>query len=130
MGAGAYYNGVCLCNPWSAWHGASALHINMKEVLALEPAVTCWAPLWVNKKNFVHTDNVTAASVINKAMSKNPFIMNSLRRIFWLSTVYNFRLFAIYYPGARNVIADSLSRIEENGAIDRLYNALNSTLLC
>ena len=129
VGAGAYYNGQCLYTPWSAWEGTSSLHINMKEVLALEPAATFWAPLWANKKIYVHTDNITAASVINKAMCKEPFVMESLRRIFWLSAIYNFRLHAVYYPGINNVIADCVSRIEEPGAQMKLNRLLTKTYM-
>lgn len=129
VGAGAYYDGLCLYTPWSAWEGTYPLHINMKEVLALEPAATCWAPLWANKKIFVHTDNITAACVINKGMSKETVVMDSLRRIFWLSAKYNFRLHAVYYPGIRNIIADCVSRIEEPGAGFKLDNALKNTHL-
>lgn len=129
IGAGAYYEGLCLYTPWCAWQGASSLHINMKEVLALEPAATIWAPLWTNRKIYVHTDNITAASIINRAMSKDPFVMQSLRRVFWLSAVYNFRLHAVYYPGTSNVVADCISRISEPGAIHKLRMLLSNTLL-
>lgn len=127
VGAGAYYSGMCLYTPWSAWEGTYPLHINMKEVLALEPAANCWAPFWTNKKIFVHTDNITAASIINKGMAKEKVVMNSLRRIFWLSAKFNFRLQAVYYPGIRNVLADCISRIEEPGAGKKLDNALQTT---
>ena len=126
-GTGAYYNGECLYTPWSAWPGTASLHINYKEVLSLEPAVKYWAPLWKNKKIFVHTDNQAAAGIINKAMAKDKFVMNSLRHIFWYSAIYNFRLRAIYYPGASNVVADSISRLAEPGAITRLHKALINT---
>ena len=129
IGAGAFYNGECLYTPWSAWQDAAPLHINMKEVLALEPAVVKWAPHWQNQKIFVHTDNQTAAAIINKAMTKDPVVMASLRRIFWMSAKFNFRLKAVYYPGIYNVVADTISRIHENGALLKLNNVLHSTML-
>ena len=127
--SGAFYNGQCLYTPWSSWPGTASLHINYKEVLSLEPAVKYWAPLWKNKKIFVHTDNQAAAAIINKAMSKNKFVMDSLRRIFWHSAIYNFRLRAVYYPGIFNVIADSISRLAEPGSMTRLNSALKNTCL-
>lgn len=88
-GTGAYYDGECLLPPWSAWPEAASLHINFKEVFSLEPAVTCWSPRWQNKKIFVHTDIQAAAAIINKTMCKNKIVMQSLRRIFCCSAVYN-----------------------------------------
>ena len=52
--AGAYYNGECLYTKWkSVMPWADSLHINFKEVLALEPAVHQWAPYWCNKKVYI-----------------------------------------------------------------------------
>jgi hypothetical protein len=129
VGAGGYFMGLCVYTPWKAWPEAASLHINMKEVLALEPAAHQWAHLWRNKKIYVHTDNQAAAGIINKCMSKDPIVMDSLRRIYWLSVTYNFRLRAIYYPGKYNIIADSVSRLHEPMAIQRLNDALNVTCI-
>ena len=120
--AGAYYNGECLYTRWkSVMPWADSLHINFKEVLALEPAVHQWAPYWCNKKVFVHCDNQAAVSIINKGSCNNSVVMNSLRTVFWLSVMYNFRLKAVYYTGRFNKIADSVSRLHEPGGLSRLY---------
>ena len=120
--AGAYYNGECLYTKWkSVMPWADSLHINFKEVLALEPAVHQWAPYWCNKKVFVHCDNQAAVSIINKGSCNNSVVMNSLRTVFWLSVMYNFRLKAVYYAGRFNKIADSVSRLHEPGGLSRLY---------
>ena len=56
IAAGAYYHGLARDTPWRAWTSAAPLHINHKEVLALEPAAAAWAPLWANKRIYVHCD--------------------------------------------------------------------------
>ena len=123
--AGSHYDGHSLYTPWQqCWPSAAPLHINHKEVLALEPAATVWAPMWANKRIYVHCDNRSAVYTINKGLSKHPAVMDSLRRVFWLSALYNFRLTAVYYPGHCNVIADSVSRLHERGGLHRFYGAL------
>ena len=64
--------GACYGNDYThvTWNNflpsASNIHINFKEVLALEPACLRWAPQWVNRKVIVHSDNQAALSQINK----------------------------------------------------------------
>ena len=123
--AGAFFLDSFIYTPWaSAGESVQSLHINHKEVMALEPAAHCWAPLWANKLVHVHSDNQAAVAIINKGSCKNPIAMESLRRVFWLSAIYNFRLKAFYYPGCRNILADSASRLHESGSWDRLLTSM------
>ena len=94
---------------------AKPLHINYKEVLALEPAAHIWASACKDKKVYIHSDNQAAVAIINKGSSKDPVVMSSLRRIYMLSAIFNFRLVAVYYPGRHNQIADAASRLHEPG---------------
>lgn len=49
--------------------------------------------------------------------------MDSLRELFWLSAIYNFRLQAVQYPGHANLVADGVSRLHEPNGFQRLlYN--------
>ena len=125
---GIHFMGHSLYTPWAqCWPDAAPLHINHKEVLALEPAAITFAPLWANKTIYVHCDNRSAVYVINKGISKHPLVMASLRRVFWLSAVYNFRLKAVHYPGAYNTLADSVSRLHEAGGYQRFCANLLQT---
>ena len=124
--AGAFNQGDWVyTNFQSHWPEAVPLHINHKEVLALEPAVARWAPLWRDRRVYVHSDNQAAVGIINRGSCKDPTAMRSLRRVFWLSATYNFRLRAVYYPGVRNYIADAVSRLHEEGGMARLTHFLN-----
>ena len=130
--AGGHYSaaGQIVYTPWeTSWPQALGLHINHLEVLALEPAIRQWAPYFANKCVIVHTDNISAMYTINKGISKQPFVMASLRRVFWLSAVFNFRLKAIYYPGERNILADRVSRLHEFNGWKKLQDALTDTCL-
>ena len=124
IAAGAFHQGDFVYNQWTA--NVASLPINYLEVLALEPAVKRWAHLWTNKKVFIHCDNVTACTLINKGTCKNVTVMAALRRIFWYSAIYNFRLRAIYYPGQFNKLADSVSRLHETNGLIELQTAMTN----
>ena len=128
--AGAYFQGEWVYTSWiKACPSVYHLHINFKEVLALEPAVRHWGYLWRDKKVYVHTDNQAAAGIINKGSCRNPLVMASLRRVFWYSAIFNFRIKAVYYPGRYNSIADAVSRVHQPGMYSRLSMLLNNTLI-
>lgn len=128
QGGGGHFAGQAFNVQWSDWPGAATLHINYLEVLALEPAAHLWAPEWANKIIKVHTDNQAACAIINRGTARNPFVMDSLRRVFWLSAIYNFKISAVYYPGDHNVIADAFSRIHEPAAW-KIINSFCSGLM-
>ena len=124
-GAGAFFMGDWVYTRWDETTAAK-VHINSKEIMALEPAVARWGPCWANKKIFVHSDNKTAVAAINKGHCKDPIAMKALRHIFWYSVMWNFRLRAKYYPGNCNKLADAVSRLETPGGWQRLNSLLSS----
>lgn len=119
--AGATYKDQFVYTPWSWYPDANGLHINFKEAIALEPALNAWAPLFQNKKVQVHCDNQAAVAIINRGTCSNQTVMASLRRIFWLSALYNFRINAVYHPGIENTMADAVSRLHERNNPLRPY---------
>ena len=68
--AGGIYQGDWFYINWEIdWPFVSYLHINSKEILAAFLAICRWAPCWRNKRIFIHSDNMTAVSAINKGTS-------------------------------------------------------------
>ena len=130
IAAGGYYHGDVVYAPWSlAGPEIARLHINHKEILALEVAASIWAPYWENKTIYVYTDNMCALHSIRKGTSKHPIAMDSLRKVWWLSAIHNFRLKPIYYSTKNNIIADRASRLHEFNGIEKLKAAiLNSCI--
>ena len=125
VGAGGTFNGDWFHAPWDAFlPEAKDLHINDKEVLALEPACLRWAPLWANRKVLIHSDNQVAVAQINRGSSRSPVVMAALRRIFWWSARFNFLLSCVYLPGVSNTLADAASRLHEPGGGARLADAM------
>lgn len=109
--------------PWA--QETSRPPINYLEVLSLEIAARRWSHLWANKLVYVQCDNITAYTIINKASSKNQVVMDSLRRVFWLSALYNFRINTIFYPGQYNVLAGAVSRFHENNGAQSLRSVMS-----
>ena len=118
--AGGYHGNEFVYTSFRNWPGSYGHHINYKETLALEPAVKCWAHTWRNKKVHIYCDNQAAVAIMNKGSCKDPFVMESLRRVFWYSVKYNFRIKATYLPGTHNQIADSVSRLHDPISFNRL----------
>lgn len=111
-GLGAVLHTDWVYTPVSALSAAAqTLPINYLEVLALGPAVLRWGHLWSNRRVYVHCDNQAATHIINKGSCHEPIVMDLLRHIWWLSSIYNFRLRAVYYPGRDNTLADGVSRL-------------------
>jgi hypothetical protein len=105
---------------------ASQLHINYKEVCAVVNAVEKWAPDWAHSVVVVHTDSTVAKAVINKGRSKNRYINMLLRKMFWLSERYDFKVRAIHVPGAVNLFPDTISRLHEAGKSETLCRMLSN----
>ena len=120
-GAGGSFGKDWFYFNWSQdWPEAGTFHINEKEVLAVVLAAYRWAPFWKNKKIIIYSDNTVTVAAINKGTSRNTSIMKSLRSLFWLSVAHNFHLTTKFIQGARNVAADSASRLHLPGHLETL----------
>ena len=125
-GGGAIFQGdYCYVN-WNLDHPqAGNLHINYKEAFTVILAAKRWAPLWLNKKIIIHTDSITAMSVLNKGTCHNDVVMEALRDLFWLSIKYNFELVAVHIRGIDNVTSDVVSRLHQPNYLAKLYGILH-----
>ena len=101
---------------------AQNLHINEKEVLAVVLAAHRWGSLWSNRRIIIQSDNMTTVASVNKCTSCNDFIMQCLRKLFWLGATYNFHLTAKFVPGHLNIAADAASRLHLPGYIQVLHS--------
>ena len=118
--AGAVYGDEFVYTPFASWPDSSNLHINFKKTLALETAVARWGAFWRNSQVVVYSDNQAAVGIINKGTTNNPFVMASLRRVWWSSAIHNFRIKAVYLPGHANVLADAVSRLHDRSVTDKV----------
>ena len=90
-------------------------HINAKETMAVIFSVLRYASQWRNSHVIIFTDNIYTCAAINKGAFRRPVIMQHLRLVFWLRTVFNFTVRAEYIPGSKNFYADAVSRLRQRG---------------
>ena len=89
-------------------------NINVQELYPMVESLWKWGPAWKNCKIICHSDNTQVVTGLNTGKSSNMVAMTLLRRIFWLSVLFNCHIVCVHIPGKHNVIADSLSRLVEN----------------
>ena len=100
-------------------------HINVKETMTALLAIYRWAPWLQNSQLIIHSDNKTTEAVINKGACHNETIMDYLRGIFWLQKQLNFSIHCNYIAGTDNYMADSLSRLHQQGPFQHWYSVVS-----
>ena len=71
--------------------------IFLQKVLPCQICTSITKRFWLSCKHvIIHSDSQAAVRIINKGSTKNPLIMGFLRRLFWLSAIYNFRITTRY----------------------------------
>ena len=111
--------GCCCHNDWLYVNWAldfpniCPLHINYKETFMVLQATKRWAPFWWGQRVVVKSDSEVAVAIVNKGTTPCPIMMDWLRELFWLSEYYAIHLTVEHIPGSANVIADSISRLDE-----------------
>ncbi|KAL9975581.1 hypothetical protein ACROYT_G012757 [Oculina patagonica] len=114
IGGGGFFRGDWFYVNWAIDYPSMAnIHINLQETFTVLVALERWKDDLRDKWITVRTDNTTTLSAINKGTSGNQLAMQWLRKIFWLSATYNFRVTARYIPTASNTIADAISRLHD-----------------
>ena len=104
---------------------ANKAHINVKEIMSIGLAVRRWVPRWRNASVVIHMDNITAKAAVNKGTTQSNTGMTVVREIFWLSTLYNFKIKAVHIPGKLNVFADAISRLHSASSYPAFQRFLN-----
>ncbi|CAC5414227.1 unnamed protein product [Mytilus coruscus] len=115
-GGGFYHNDWFYANWEFDYPFATCLHINELEAFSVILAAIRWAKQWQNKRVIIFSDNMVTVNCINKGTSKNKTLMSYLRRLFWLSSRFNFHVVAMHVQGKDNILADSISRLHETPA--------------
>jgi hypothetical protein len=92
----------------------SELSIAFQELYPIVVAAILYGKDWGQKRILFHCDNQATVFAINKARSGSPAMMQLMRRLALVAAKYNFAFAASHIPGAKNLIADSLSRLQLN----------------
>ena len=127
IGGGGFFQGDWFYVNWATNYPCLAnVHINLQETFTVLLALERWKDQLRDKWIIVRTDNTTTLSTINKGTSSNQLVMQWLRKLFWLSVTYNFRVTSRYIPTATNTLDDAISRIHDPAHCELLVEQLTS----
>ena len=91
----------------------SSVNIAVKELLPIVLSVQLWGHQIQNTKILFMSDNQSVVFMINKKTSKDPMLMDLLRKLVVATMMNNIEFQAKHIPGKHNVIADLLSRFQD-----------------
>ena len=114
------------------FHTDSQRHINWLELEAIRLALLRWGPQWTNQTVRVYCDNSTAVAYIRKqgGTHSQPLFQKTLE-LFNLLDQFMITLIPTHLPGARNVTADALSRLNQPSPTEwRLPTETLNRLFC
>ena len=124
-GAGGFFQGKWFYVSWLLdLPEYASSHINVLELKTVEVAAELWAKSWEGKHIRVQSDNSTTVACINKGTSRSPELLLILKKLFWMSVKFNFRLTASFIPGKLNIISDRLSRLDEAWCANEAHELL------
>ena len=84
--------------------------IEAKELLPIVMACMVWGTTWSKNAVLVHCANQAVVEVVNPGYCKDPQLMQLLRCLFFIITLFKISVKAAYIVGHRNTGADALSR--------------------
>ena len=109
-GWGASWQDRHLSGQWSPQD--SSQHINWLKLEAIRLAVLQWGPQWHNQTVRVYCDNSTTVAYIRKQGGTHSIsLFNKTLELFHLLDHFGILLIPNHLPGAQNVTADALSRL-------------------
>ena len=88
------------------------LNITLLELYPIVIAVNVWGHLWQNHCVRFYTDNQALVYILNRTTSKDKHIMKLVRCLVLVCLKYNVMFESVHVSGCKNVLADSLSRLQ------------------
>ena len=95
--------------PSSWW---SSQNITFLELIPIFLALKAWGPLLKDIYIIFHTDNLALSFCINKKTSKEPLVMEVIRKIVFIELSLNIMSRAKHIPVFLNNLSDALSRLQ------------------
>ena len=87
-------------------------NITILEFYPIVLSVLVWGYKMRNQRITFYTDNAALVVIIDKATSRDVIVMIFVRRLVLACLKYNILFRACHVPGVKNVLADSLSRLQ------------------
>lgn len=105
-------------------------NINVYELYPVLVSVQRWGHIMSGHCIVAVTDNQQVFYMIRTGRSKNPTCMRWLKQIFWCCVEFDIDLLSEYIPTDKNVIADTLSRLDYPGVRTKIVSLLGNVELC
>ena len=105
-------------------------HINVTEMWPIVVGIHKWGRKWKDQEVLLITDNTQVQAAINTGRSVNPYTMAWLREIFWVSAFFNISFRAARISSVDNILADSLSRLNNPDCVTICESKLFSFSTC
>ena len=97
------------------------LNIAVRELYPIVALTLMFGHLWRNHSITLNCDNQAIVAVINKHRARNPTIMILLRPLILFLMTNNIKFKAVYIKSKTNVIADAISRFQEDAPLLQSY---------
>ena len=109
-GCGACWGHRWLQLQWPAEARWSRTSIAVKELVPVVLAVAMWGSQWASCRVLVRCDNTAVVAAVNVGSVRDPHLMQLLRCLHFFCAVYGVTVSASHIQGAKNGIADAISR--------------------
>lgn len=116
LGCGAFFNGKWVQFQWPGeWENQPIMKdITLLELIPIVLAMFVWGFEFKNQKILFRIDNLALVNIINSRTSKSKRIMSLVRPLVLFTMMYNIQFKAKHIDGAKNQIADAISRFQMN----------------
>ncbi|MES9881411.1 MAG: reverse transcriptase domain-containing protein [Sedimenticola sp.] len=114
LGFGIYFGGKWAYAPWpEEWHDKGFTRdITVLELFPLLVSLYIWGSHLQNKKILFRCDNMAVVAIVNTMTSKSEEVMVLLRDFTLKCMQLNIMVKASHVEGVKNVLTDSLSRLQ------------------
>ena len=109
-GCGAFWGSKWFQLAWDNTACSKEVNIATKEMIPIVIAAAMWGKAWEGEVVCCRCDNEAVVAVLNKRSSKDPDLMHLLRCLTFFEAKFSFRVVATHIAGAKNTLADDLSR--------------------
>ena len=103
-------------------------NITHLEFMAILVALKTWIPLVKGKFIVFSCDNLAVVHCINSGAAHDPFLLQELRELSWLSSTNDFYIRAVYIKSEQNVVPDLLSCWFLSKVHRKKFHQLNKSL--
>lgn len=106
-----YFDGRYFHQTWeTGFIKRTSAEINLMELYAITVSIHLWAKYLKNHRVYIYSDNLASVQMVNNASSRCARCMQLIRHITLKSMETNTRFFLRHVEGAKNVLADLLSK--------------------